>query len=360
VVGQGVRRAGRDGSWVLHGFFHGVAWAERRLQDNYLAVVTIMAGLLALEAVMWFGPHPSGWDWVGLSAWIVLLVCLPVGLSLPSQADRAIQRLATRGVLVEPGDKLQDRIARSAEKYSRILGPATAIVLFVAYSLVWGPGHRALFVGSAIVAAFLTGRVVGRAIAIGTLGRKVEDGKWTLQLQPGHIDGAAGLKPIGDLYFRQAAILGIPAAWLALMLILRGFDMAGWGRYYFGLLVAAVAAEIAAFVVPMLSFHRVLRREKRKLLLEADRYGEQLHELEMELPAMADEARRQATVQITGPRERILRIEHLPTWPIDATIRRRFTIGNGLLLLPIVGNMLGATLPGTELWNELGRLFGEG
>jgi hypothetical protein len=91
----------------MHGFFDGVAWAERRLQDNYLAAVTIVACLLALEEVVSFGPHPSGWDWAGLSAWMVLLVIDEAQNCTYGQIKMLLTRLGWHSTMVVTGDPEQ-------------------------------------------------------------------------------------------------------------------------------------------------------------------------------------------------------------------------------------------------------------
>jgi hypothetical protein len=57
--------------------------------------------------------------------------------------------------------------------------------------------------------------------------------------------------------------------------------------------------------------------------------------------------------QLEGLRARYLQLEQLPTWPVDAATRKRFTLRNLVLLLPAVVNAAGMALPNTELWNTI-------
>ncbi len=47
--------------------------------------------------------------------------------------------------------------------------------------------------------------------------------------------------------------------------------------------------------------------------------------------------------------EEYQRIERAPTWPIDSSIRRRFSLSNIALFLPFVGYAVG----GTTVWEQL-------
>jgi len=76
-----------------------------------------------------------------------------------------------------------------------------------------------------------------------------------------HVVGAAGLRPLGDFFFRQAMLAGLPAAYVAFWIVLQlpvEFSLI--------LLPIFVLIEVAAFVWPMWSFHRVMVRQKRSLV----------------------------------------------------------------------------------------------
>jgi hypothetical protein len=289
-----------------------------------------------------------------VSAGLTFALALPFALRLPEQTDETIERLARRQVLVGSSQALRTELARSATIWSQVLGPVTAAVLFAVFGLVWGPGTRPLLILFSVLAGYFAGRVIGRALAVARIGRRIERGEWMLRVQPGHVDGAAGLEPVGSLYFRHAMILAIPAVWLAIRLVATTFAMDEWRSVYLGLLVVMVALEIVAFVGPMLSFHRIMIREKRRLLLEADRSSERIARLEQARTETAEEADRKAIgEQLEGLRARYLQLEQLPTWPVDAATRKRFTLRNLVLLLPAVVNAAGMTLPNTELWNTI-------
>ena len=365
-------------------FFGACAARERWLTAHPIGAVALVTGATLL--VEWLVREgPTSWDWVWISGMMAVALGLPPAFRLLGFAGHAIDRLADRGVLTGPAEALDQRTRRQAELLGRLCGPVFGLAVLAAFlTRVVGPpptGSGVADVGNHVaevilgcVAAFFVGRATGSGLAIAMLGRRIDAGPWALQVRPGHVDGAAGLKPVGDLFFRQAMIIAIPAVWLIIVLGFKTVAVVGadglsalqqvvgtgrgWGPWYFVLLLAAVALEVAAFIVPMVSFHRVMVGQKHELERTADQRSIPLHALEETLPTISDEAaRRSAEDQISRMREHSVRIEQMPTWPIDASLRRRFTIRNALLLIPVVANAVGLTVESTD-WSTLGDIFG--
>ena len=124
------------------------------------------------------------------------------------------------------------------------------------------------FTGSRRDVGWFCGRLPSRTVGIVRAAGKGAAGGpgCTLQPRPGHIDKAAGLKPVGDFFFYQALIAGIPAVFLAAWLIvipLEGPRYEPWRRPYMSLLVLGIAFELFAFFVPMLWFHNEMTERKR-------------------------------------------------------------------------------------------------
>ena len=56
--------------------------------------------------------------------------------------------------------------------------------------------------------------------------------------------------------------------------------------------------------------------------------------------------------------QRYWELEKMPTWPVDARVQRRFTLGNLGLLLPFIARFLNANLEsGENLWESIGKFF---
>jgi hypothetical protein len=208
-------------------------------------------------------------------------------------------------------------------------------------------------IGGPLVGAlggFLVGRVLGSMLAYGLISRSVSAAKLTLNAVPGHVDGAAGLKPLGDFYLRQAILLALPAAFLlswSLILLIPSWDerYSGWREWYLGLLVIAIGVEIAAFVAPLWRVHRTMQDQKREALVKADSLlAPQIERAREELEQDLDNERRAAVrdqlEQLTASYQAR---EEMPTWPVDSTVRRRLTLGNLALIIPLVSQIAALT-----------------
>ena len=117
------------------------------------------------------------------------------------------------------------------------------------------------------------------------------------------------------------------------------------------LLLPMICGEILAFVVPMLSIHAVMRAEKETTLWsESDQISRRIVELRARL-ATADLADYQELEhRLAALIRRFEVLEAAPTWPVDTSIRRRFTLRNLGLLLPFAGYLFG----NTPIWERLG------
>ena len=98
--------------------------------------------------------------------------------------------------------------------------------------------------------AYIAGWHLGRMAAYGGLGAALRKAGVSVRAIPGHLDGAAGLKPIGDLFFFQSTVAAIPAIFLAVWLVLIPIwprDYSGWHALYVPLLALSLVFEMLAF-----------------------------------------------------------------------------------------------------------------
>jgi len=198
--------------------------------------------------------------------------------------------------------------------------------------------------------AYVAGHRIGRLLVYGFLGWQLEPAGASIQVFPGHVDGAAGLKPLGSFCLRQALTLAIPAAFLAVwsFLIPAWPDIAVRTRYmvwvhpYLGLLGLALLLEILAFVLPMLWFHREMGNQKQRLLAEADEVSRQIRTLSDQLAVTQSHEDREALKEeLSFKTSRFQEIESMPTWPVDVPLVRRFAFTNAPLVLPVVAEVFG-------------------
>jgi hypothetical protein len=226
-------------------------------------------------------------------------------------------------------------------------------LVFLAFGAAFGRGlqEKAWFTIVAVAGGYLGGRPLGRAVAYGTLGVFLRRHGHEPVARPGHLDGAAGLKPVGDFYFFQAMVLAIPAVflavWWAVIPLLGRYT--NWRQSYLALLTVALAGEIMAFLVPMWSFHRVMKLQKEICLREADEISREVSDLQLRLMSTeAEEEREAINHRLSLRMDRYSAIDAMPTWPLDSGTRRRFTINNLALCLPLLSRVLNLS----DSWKE--------
>jgi hypothetical protein len=314
-------------------------------------------GLLVL-AVCYMQYQRVGWDWTSwdfmlISGLLAFILALYLARTIPGRMTQTLDRLTKRGVfelsdqaLVTFQSKVEDRTEQYAKVGAFVVGLAILGSFLVAY--------RAYIVREiplTILELFLgaiAGYYIGQMIAYGTLGQLAQDEKVSIVAKHGHIDRAAGLKPIGDFYFFQAMVVAIPCLYIAIwwFIIPLFSHYMLWRNPYLGLLAIGMTFEILSFFVPMWVFHQIMQAQKIKYLTEADELSKSIVELESRIlhvsnPGEINDLQKQLDLQ----KEKYWEIEQMPTWPVDAQTRRRFTINNLLLFLPFFTDFIRTSQP---------------
>ena len=221
-------------------------------------------------------------------------------------------------------------------------------VAFLAFSSTIGT--RWPFLAFALPGGFLVGFHAGRIASYGRLGARLKAHGALPAVVVAHVDGAAGLRPVGDFFFFQAMVVAIPAAFLAVwwFVIPIGWQerYGYWRNSFLVLLVVAVLVEVLAFLGPMMVIHHHMVASKRKLQLDADRLAHRIAQLQTKA---ADGETEDQTRVLDRLQSRFNSIETLPTWPVDARTRRRFSLNNIGLLLPVIGHALGQS----RFWEDV-------
>jgi hypothetical protein len=199
---------------------------------------------------------------------------------------------------------------------------------------------------------FLVGRVIGRMLSCGSLGRRLTRRGISFRVIPGHVDGAAGLKPLGDYYLHQSLLVAIPVVfllvWSLLLLTPALAAYESWRPWYLALLTLTICLEWATFGAPLRSAHEAMRRQKRESLVTADsliapQIEKARRELEQDLKPDRCSALRDRVDQLKiSYRE----IDRMPTWPVDRSMRRHITLGNIAVLVPLVIQISTAAMKG--------------
>ena len=342
--------------------------ASKALSQGHWPVYGMaVAALLVGQALLW-GPNPIGWDWLLVSGVVVFLGALRLSWDVPRLVIDTLGRLQTRGVIAEPASDGAgvSAAARELERTARRYRPwgataaATLMLLGWVYAAGGDPywGNWALWLTVALAA--VAGVVLARLTAYGGLARVLVDLGMTPQPQPGHVDRAAGLRPVGELYLRQATVvaaIGVFAGvwWLLIGVIER---YAYWRDPYLILFVLAIGLELLIFFAPLWSFHRLMAAARAGLLTEADQTSRRIRDLGHQLTDTADASGRERLEgEIARLTQRWSDIEEMPTWPVDAGMRRRFTWNNVMVAVPFVLKALSAPRGWQEVGEGLTKLF---
>jgi hypothetical protein len=363
--------------------------AQRQLHSHFATAFTA-ALLVLLAAYGWtqylsFQANLASWDVLFISGLITFIVGFRLALSIPARLQGMLVRLQTRQVLACDATALSgfehrfesrarawgwrfaalvatllilaNLMARSWQNYSAE-EPRT-VILTVTHAVTGNYGGVSFFVILAVTGA-VAGNYIGRIVLCGLLTRQVQRAEISVKVQPGHVDGCAGLKPIGDFYFYQAMVTALPAlfigVWLLLFPVWTYRDYSYWREPYLGLLLFAVAFEALAFIVPVWTFHRIMVVQKEALLQQADTLSVEIARIESDLASdQANLPRDLMKDQLTYLAKQYQDIEDMPTWPVSAEIRTRFTVNNLVLLLPYITHMAGID----SRWPGVGKILSE-
>jgi hypothetical protein len=307
------------------------------------------------------------WDHMFVSGMFALVLGIVLVDRLPEALDATLVRLRDRRVVRLSTAQLQG-LRGEVERRARAYGRVGALVTGLAVAGGWtgflltaadsNLRHRLWAVVLETLAAALAGARIGRLVACSTFWPLVgrEGGRLSVRIH--HPDGVGGTSPYGRYCLHLSFIAGIPALfltawWFAIPL---WSEYASWRMAYVTTLPLAIALEVAAFVGPMLAMHADLRHEKRRLLRQADRTSIAIDRLATTLvsPDLSGPDR-----TAIGDRLAVLgdlhgKLESARTWPVNTTVRVRFTLGNLLALVPLVSYLLGDE----PLWRTITDVLG--
>jgi hypothetical protein len=347
------------------------------VSERVRVLACVVASVLAIAAIVTFelvinGPHVRDWDLLFDSGCITVITGLWLSRGLSAHFVTMVERLTNRHAFTYPDgavapeevSEIMDQLYADVGRSERILGMATGgliALLFVVANTSSLPERSTLsdVVIWVVVAAciggfggFLVGRVIGRMLSYGSLGRRLTRRGISFRVIPGHVDGAAGLKPLGNYYLHQSLLVAIPVVfllvWSLLFLTPALAAYESWRPWYLVLLTLTICLGWATFYAPLRSAHEAMRRQKRDSLFTADsmiapQIVKGRGDLEQDLKPDRRSALRDRVDQLTiSYRE----IERMPTWPLDRSMRRHITLGNIAVLVPLVIQVLTAAMKG--------------
>jgi hypothetical protein len=325
-----------------------------------LLLCAAVAFALAAEVAA-HGPRPGDWDLLLVTGGIAFLAGAEMVRSIPSRLRRAIKRLIdcdVLGLTPERRAAFEEHLAQQVHRWAfagSLVLPVLVLVGQLAALLNLPADARPSYLWFVVLDClfcWIAGDKLGRVAACSFFWRPLTRDSTHVRLIPGHLDGAGGFKPLGDLFFYQSIAASIPAiffvAWWWLAPLWPGSS--AWRHNLLGGLVVAIVFEVLVFVLPMLSIHATMREQKAELVSRADLLSRTIISLQTRLSDLGSADQRQGVKeQIADLTEEYQRVQRVPTWPIDSSIRRRFSLNNLALFLPLLGHAIG----GTAVWEQL-------
>jgi hypothetical protein len=243
---------------------------------------------------------------------------------------RALTHLVNQGTLlidIEQLETLKGKLKVKAQIWENRSGLFAMVAIVIAFLVATGLSRIPLMLIEAI-AAYFAGGYLGRMAFYGLLRQLLQREALPLKVQPGHLDGASGFKPLGNFYFLQARVAAIPSIFLGTWCLI--FSMvpqyAWWLESYLGLLVIAIVFELLAFTVPIWLFHLEMKRQKVQLLKEADHLRHSIVDIKVQLADSQateeqEQSREQLKEQLSQISKQCLDIAKMSTWPVSFRVR---------------------------------------
>ena len=337
-------------------------------RTHFVGLLTLIA-YCAHQAVL-FQSDFVAWDWRVISAFALLLIGIRVAARIDDLLSHALRRLCALGVITcsrDEFERLNRTLALRRRKWAPVWGLTIGLAIGLAFAAGWdwnlidNPWRLALLAVEAPI-FYVAGYYIGWMVVQGGLARVLRTLGISYSVQPGHPDGAAGLRPLGDFFFRQAMLAGLPAAYVAFWLALLPYilvhpDFVTYSyppsMVVFGkpilleliLLPIFLFIAAAAFVWPMWAFHRVMVSQKRVLVPQADEIARRISGIQAELRRSTNSAPvKELKDRLAVDLKRFEELEGLPTWPVRKQIGRWFALQNlTLVVFPIISLLAGGT-----------------
>jgi hypothetical protein len=297
----------------------------------------------------------NGLSW-GLTGQGILEVYAPSRSRRPSLRSERPPGLRDRAIVEELFQRARNRFIRHASAMSVLVGTFFAILVVegdgpAAAHGFWAQSLDHFLAALEVVFGFVVGIRLGRIAAYGMvmwtyplIRVDLFSGQFRVRLnpQPGHPDKVCGLKPIGEFWTFEAAVLIPPLAytlaWIGVMnagleTVIQQNLPDKHGAFVTATLIL-ILLQIFALWVPMFSLRRVMVAAKHDLQARADRLAQEVASLKHTLLHAADKDERAAAKQ---RHEQVLMafqdVEQVPRWPISAATIRSHV----LQLWPILG-----------------------
>jgi len=338
-----------------------------RCSKYTIRILFLFLALYPFHQYYYFGFRFSQWDLLLFSGVATLIFGLFIVATVHDRFQETLARLAARQALHFEAislEKFLQRVQTHSEKWARGVGFGSAVVIFIAFVLVLMikfDRQRALLGVGEVIGAYITGNYLGYMVGYGRLGYLLKKNQIAVKVDPNHVDGVCGLKPMGDYFFYQAMIVAIPTIFLAIWWFVFPIyprDYTHWEKIYLWLLSPALALEVLAFIVPLWSFHQIMTAKKNGFKKKADQLSVRIQAMRQSL-AKGNSTDKESvdTEQIEQLTAEYWAIENMVTWPVDLKTRKKFRVNNILLLLPLLGDISKRTIEWTKILKFLNNFM---
>ena len=322
-----------------------------------LAVLAIGVHLLFID-ITTNGANPECWDWMYYSGAIAFLVAVALAINTRDELAKAISQLRinhTLNISTSELAQLNGQVERSAVRWRIAAGLFVAALVLATW--VWALALEFASVGVNLtgfaadpwwvafmvfvlavmtLCGYFAGAYFGTAAGRGSLATLLAQESVALRIQPDHYDGAAGLKPVGDLYLYQAFLTAIPLAyfsiwWLIIphyeQLVCASVDPSSWAVPMAAQWFVTLGFTYLAFIRPMMKLRRRLRQEQLRLQkLVVPELSGRILSLQEELASsdITQQQREDLMQDIDQAGRQIWSIQQMSAWPMNAKTRRRY------------------------------------
>ena len=333
---------------------------------NNIFALWLFLFFLPFHQYYYFQFELTQWDLLLFTGVLTFILGLNLAEGLNKRFLFTLNRMITRGIIkIDSQEKkiFFKQLETHTQQCARIGGIVVAILLLGSFVVVLINDfylQRAVLAVAESMGGYIAGTYLGRMVGYGQLGWLLTKKSIKVEAQPSHVDGVAGLKPIGDFYFHQASIMALPAIYLAVWWLLFPIwprDYSHWEDAYLVLLSISIGIEILGFLVPLWSFHRIMVHEKERWLKKADELSCKINAIQ----SVPDADRHGNTEK--PPREQVemmrkyyWSIENMPIWPVDIKTRGRFRLHNIFLFIPLIGDIAKRTFDWKHILSVLKQL----
>ncbi|HEX3048698.1 MAG TPA: hypothetical protein VHY08_28375 [Bacillota bacterium] len=332
---------------------------EITVKKSYLIILVLFIISVVIKEILSSQFNFLKWDVMLLSCYIFVIFITLLAARIPAKFDALMLRLFQSPVVEEKGK--YNEISIFIRKKKQLWGLLGSFIISLLITTALLTEYWREFAGLnflkfqllEIILGAISGFIVGKYVGLYFLYAFIFyllKSKLHIKAQPAHMDGAGGLKPIGEFYFQMSVISFIPilfiGAWYILIknkvpfvIVDKGKEILRylkWDYSYLVFFILAILFEISIFIFPLFDIHRKMVSAKRAYDPEKDELASEISNLKIKLSNLLSEPeRKELSEQLAYKTKRYLDIENMRTWPFDKKTLGKFTISNiALTCLP--------------------------